>query len=913
MKKNAFVVVKKIRSAEEFDDKSLHHCVFWALKQRGEKGKKGECPFDSITDIKALKTALSEKLEVFAIAETPLEVPVVVENVVSYESQRKYNVYMRFSVKINITKEFYDWLIGTALPERQRDFLFNTELSKECYDRLVGGVKSLMNGEKENVGLIVRFHREAVGKIGEDKFAKYLPGWAELAGDKISICDAEPVGENSAQFIEIRRAVTDIDIPPAPPPPPPPLWKKVLKFFFWLAMFGCLTGGVAYWLQPKGVEQPALGSVSVSTASAGDAKVAADLRTKGEAFVRELIARKSNEAVAWGNGKQLTFRIKDWAQIAIELQRFAEKSGGEFTCDVINNDITLIPHPERIKSVVYDVAALAGHAELVKAVEDAYQVRFYGRSEIGPVPLRAAAARDALEKIEKTVIRVKLQDEGARLVFFVDPSLIKKADDFWANVAPERLSALSHASDGLKAALSECAAKMEAGMEVPSSTLAAFGAEIAELSKSVESFIADCRRDWLKYATTLLQDKEARLSALKADVTKLSSLHAATSAAHHRLLVKRDVAAFNDAKTEFLAAGAELMSCYDAQQARIAKLQQLLQQIGNAKSMRRYGWVSHFKQKIADATAEMEEHAVKERADASRIGALCTMSYYNSTFGDEWVSLVVGKYGKSNDIRQIVQEAAQNAAVEICRVFGATPVEKALEKGRQIAVRVENNFKSTGMLDTDTEASLLDQVNKLYTDFCNDWQASRGFSNVLSAPSEPPSSPDGTGILQCGAGALCKVYYIPLKSRYATQSMHDELLEKLNSAVAVDVDYDVAAVKFDAKSVARHQCNVAVWQGELPVEKSGKYVFTVNSGFDYIVRVADMECVGGGRQHTFSVDLREGLNKIQIIRLIATDVDFHGPKPMGYEAKKNFALEYRRADAVGPAIQITPRMLKHIV
>lgn len=188
---------------------------------------------------------------------------------------------------------------------------------------------------------------------------------------------------------------------------------------------------------------------------------------------------------------------------------------------------------------------------------------------------------------------------------------------------------------------------------------------------------------------------------------------------------------------------------------------------------------------------------------------------------------------------------------------------------------------------------------------------------VVSVPVPPPAIvavPSAGALMELEPGAICKTYLLPLKGRLATQTLHDEIMEKLESSVAIDVGYDALANKFDAKHIAKHKCNVAVWEGVFVAKKAGKYVFTVNSGFDYNVTIGNGGCYGGGKQTSFVSDLVAGPNRVTIVRLIATDIDLnHRPKYMGYDAQKEFNLDYRLATAVTAAKPITPKMLQHVV
>ena len=186
----------------------------------------------------------------------------------------------------------------------------------------------------------------------------------------------------------------------------------------------------------------------------------------------------------------------------------------------------------------------------------------------------------------------------------------------------------------------------------------------------------------------------------------------------------------------------------------------------------------------------------------------------------------------------------------------------------------------------------------------------------------PPPVVDAVPIVDLEPGALCKTYFVQFGSRngssrfvpaIGSQALYDQMMDAVEHAVATDVSYDVDSARFDAQRVAKHKSNVAVWEGFLEAKRQGSYIFTVNSGLDYRVEVNDAFAFGVG-QKTFVVNLNAGVNRVKIIRLIATNSELEGhAQPMGYREKKKFSLEYRLATSSKPSRSITPSMLKHVV
>jgi len=169
-------------------------------------------------------------------------------------------------------------------------------------------------------------------------------------------------------------------------------------------------------------------------------------------------------------------------------------------------------------------------------------------------------------------------------------------------------------------------------------------------------------------------------------------------------------------------------------------------------------------------------------------------------------------------------------------------------------------------------------------------------------------------------GALCKTYLVEFGSRtgstrfmpaIGSQEHYEQMMAAVERAVASDVAYDVGAPRFDAAQVAKHKCNVAVWEGVLEGKKAGSYVFTVNSGYDYHVEVNDAS-VGGVGQKSFPVNLKVGVNKIKIVRFIDNS---KGVRVVGRDGRdpRIFSIDYRFTVSTKPARPIAPSMLQHIV
>ena len=170
-------------------------------------------------------------------------------------------------------------------------------------------------------------------------------------------------------------------------------------------------------------------------------------------------------------------------------------------------------------------------------------------------------------------------------------------------------------------------------------------------------------------------------------------------------------------------------------------------------------------------------------------------------------------------------------------------------------------------------------------------------------------------LVELQPGALCKTYMLNL-TKYG-DPLSEEIVEKLNGAFAVDQAYDVGSVKFDAKTIASHKFNVAVWEGVFEAKMPGEYIFTVSVGpypynnYNYGLKINDVE-VWGKSQKSIFVDLKKGINHIKIARFLFSNSELNGQVVANPE-NKIFKIDYRLAKSSKPAKPVTPSMLQHIV
>ena len=172
----------------------------------------------------------------------------------------------------------------------------------------------------------------------------------------------------------------------------------------------------------------------------------------------------------------------------------------------------------------------------------------------------------------------------------------------------------------------------------------------------------------------------------------------------------------------------------------------------------------------------------------------------------------------------------------------------------------------------------------------------------MPAPVPVPVAAVGT-LEELEAGALCRTYLVG-DTRYhiSDNRCADEIIEFLSNAVPVDQGYDEKSAKFDGKNVAKHQYNLAVWEGVFVAKVAGKYVFTADSRMVYGIKVNGTGIKMAG-QGTFAVDLQKGPNQFCMWRVVNKDWG---------DSDNYLNLDYRLATSKKAAKPITPAMLMHV-
>lgn len=184
----------------------------------------------------------------------------------------------------------------------------------------------------------------------------------------------------------------------------------------------------------------------------------------------------------------------------------------------------------------------------------------------------------------------------------------------------------------------------------------------------------------------------------------------------------------------------------------------------------------------------------------------------------------------------------------------------------------------------------------------------------------------GPAIVETEPGATCKTYYPKgirsLNNKFTAkdEGVIDEVLNAIGNEQAVDMGFDAKGTAFDAADIAKHASVVASWDGVFEAKRAGEYVFTMSAVYPYCVTVNGQTVKGNG-DLSLGVSLKKGLNKISIVRVVATyyDVKRNSVNRGNRRARRNgddpsaFSIDYRLSSSANAAKPITPAMLKHVV
>ena len=720
MENKTEIVVKRISKPQDFDDVLLQHCSFWGL----ERGR--EDP-EEIKSARAIAEVLKQKGQVFSVSTKVHEVPIAFLDVKVLNESRKVHVSNILSVKIEVGKAFRDNFLGNKLSPGEA--YYETDLWKDL-TTLNPHFKNLVNSE--NVEMLEKHGSNAIDdrkfKI-IDEIKSSLPGWCQFVRDRgftVDGVDDEPS--------EMLRYALELKALEPPPPSVPDVIKSRLLKLFRERPFQCIgtiaaVAAIAYFALPevksfsekregereaerarRDAVKPVKGTLSIMLDGRGDEKAAAMLKNAAESFARDTIADVSGKTKAWRDGGKIELPANSWANVVTSVQKFAAESAGEFTCEAKGNDIVIFAHPEVVKSYTLDVDLLRTDAAAIGLVSKAFGVSFGGQTRLGPMPIRAAKRKTALKSLEDTQVKVEVGGDASAIVFapnlsalsrndpsaagMTDAELSKKADAFWRDVAAEKFASLPKAHEDFRLRFSALDHEFTDGFEAAERDLAVLLDDIAQKTQECSVFLAECGAPWRQYSAAMPSDKNAKVRAVREALGGLESLKKSAQARYDRVSFDKDIAAFKKNREQFLFWGGEMIKVYNAQQARLAQMTQLRQNMANALNARSFSQMTAFESSIVERENAQRANRTREIQIGQYVSSICNADYFDQTFGQKWAKAVVRKYSaKVSAVDTLARQAVADFSSDVQRLFGAATLGKALDYGRRLSEAVVDNHK----------------------------------------------------------------------------------------------------------------------------------------------------------------------------------------------------------------------------
>lgn len=727
MKEKKLIIVKRVSKAEEFRAPELDHCKFVAITRVG-----GDGPQD-LDDERAVGTALSSGYRVLAVCNIPVPVPFVVLNVKALNDNRIMHVSGFITVRLNTGMDFYEWVLSKL---KKCSEVLDADFWEELYCRygLDDYFKHLVNSEK-----VVQLEKHGMYATDFPDINEKFKNWftfnsvdsfrVENANDEPSAAlmrcmNAVDKAMQPSIIDEIGKTWLNRLVQALKDHPLKTIAGLVCALIVIYIAHGCLSSysqekdardhlrGIKHATEiAKAAElKPVKGSISIRMEDGAGTRAAKILNDAAAAFARDTVSEKSGKAKAWTNARKIELPAKDWAQIVTRTQSFAAESAGEFTCEISGNDITIVPHPDRVREYVLDVAFLRGNAELVGKVSKAFGVGFAGQAKVGPLPIRANIRRSALRSLDGSEVRVEAIGEGNEMVFspnfshlakadasvacMNDAEISKKADEFWTEVAAAKFVTIPKAYADLTARFEPYNKDLTDGFEEAGSELESLKLDVEDKIAEGKAFLGECDKPWRQYSEAKPADKNSKVKAVSDTVKSLELLQASISARSNSIAYDKDVAAFKKGKDEFIYWATEMLKCYHEQQARIARMGQIRQEIVNARAANDFGKIPAFEAQISEAENSQRANRQREMQIGQYVASVCNKQYFDQTFGSGWVKGIVRRH--SANVAGVDAKARMLTAdfsSDIQRLFGASTLDKALARGIQLAESVADNHR----------------------------------------------------------------------------------------------------------------------------------------------------------------------------------------------------------------------------
>ena len=740
MKEKKLIVVKRIAKGGEINDKNLGHCTFWAMERNGAVASQ-------LDNERMIDAALKEGSQVLAVSSAVVLVPLAFE--VAEAGGTRWRVADIMSVKIDAASlAFRDEFISQL---NEGEIYYDTNLWFRL--NLEAHFKNLINGQKA-----AQLHAHGSGAIDKSQFdvAKEIipsvPGWCIYIRDEGMVVDpanapcsatwlkAVAISDKEERLEEARKkTVTGIlneggktmsrtwaqqFINAMTNHPFRTLFTAAVALMAVYFLRGCLSSyseekaaqdtirGIknATAIAEAANKKPVKGSISVKCVGTGDEAAENLLVLAAQGTARDLVSGVSNGTKAWRDGGKIELPANSWANIVTSVQKFAAESAGEFTCEAKGNDIVIFAHPEVVKSYTLDVDLLRTDAAAIGLVSKAFGVSFGGQTRLGPMPIRAAKRKTALKSLEDTQVKVEVGGDASAIVFapnlsalsrndpsaagMTDAELSKKADAFWRDVAAEKFASLPKAHEDFRLRFSALDHEFTDGFEAAERDLAVLLDDIAQKTQECSVFLAECGAPWRQYSAAMPSDKNAKVRAVREALGGLESLKKSAQARYDRVSFDKDIAAFKKNREQFLFWGGEMIKVYNAQQARLAQMTQLRQNMANALNARSFSQMTAFESSIVERENAQRANRTREIQIGQYVSSICNADYFDQTFGQKWAKAVVRKYSaKVSAVDTLARQAVADFSSDVQRLFGAATLGKALDYGRRLSEAVVDNHK----------------------------------------------------------------------------------------------------------------------------------------------------------------------------------------------------------------------------
>ena len=745
MTDKAIVIVKRLSNPKEMEAPEVRYHRFYAMDRTENPNVS---PLTEITTETQFSSTVQQRCDVIAVLDAPFQVPLVVRNARAIDAGRRFDVYAWLSVKIDPSREFCSWVRGKLLKKGE---LTDIDIWEELYGPFGLGdfFKALFN--EANVSLLEKHGKGAIDFSG---MAQHLPSWLPWSKETILSCFPEPssgtpsselqraidavgkierihIEEESKIGTKIKEGTDEVlrnwgtDLKEALKKHPFLVVFSVIAFFILFSIFkGCFTDWRtandtkriekqiedAARIEKKKKAKPTKGTLSVLVEKKGTDGARELLKRESEKFALQVVEEVSEKTKSWRNGEKITLPAQDWEKISTRVQAFAVNSDEEFSCTISGNDITLIAHPQAVRTVSLDISALRGDTGLIEAVQKAFNIRFGGNTVASGIPIRSRRLEEVRQEVSRQNILIQEFTKGT-LAFSpdlgaiarTDPSvanlpaeeLLRRADTFWRDVAPGKFVSIPQTAKELRQRFAPLDHPFTEGFDEAEKQLDILRRDIIQTTDDGIRFLAVCNVPWRQFSSEIPADKNAKLRDIQDAVKSLGELKAAVDTRYNRVAFDRDVAAFDAKKTEMLEWSRRMFACYQEQQDRIAQLRRIQQDILTAKETRDFSKIPEFEKRIDEAESRRAKKMKYETDVGMLIASYCQETQFHHLFGDQWTKAMITKYREK--VAQAESRVRQRSAVfaeEVTRCFQTATLKKALSKGDELARALKENHRA---------------------------------------------------------------------------------------------------------------------------------------------------------------------------------------------------------------------------